>query len=93
MAYITNLEVRKILEDFMRKIPEWNEKILMEPIKYAISVKVNGRVFMYLCPRRDKFLVETFSREGKWTGYPVNTSDDLESLMNLIKSNMEKKAK
>ena len=60
LSYITNMEARKILEDLIKELPSWKkDKILIEPIKYAISVKVGGRVFMYLGPRRDKFLVET----------------------------------
>jgi hypothetical protein len=46
LSYITNLSIRKLLEDFIKELPSWNkDKILIEPIKYAISVKC-GRVFM-----------------------------------------------
>lgn len=94
LAYITVPEVRKILESLLQEIPNWKkDRILIEPIKYAISVKVSGRVFMYLSPKRDKFLVETNNLEGKWVGFPVNTKEDLNALMDLIKDNLEKKAK
>lgn len=56
-------------------------------------MKVGGKVFMYLAPRRDKFLVETYNLEGKWGGFPVNSQEDLDGLIDLMKSNMEKKAK
>ena len=94
LSYITNHGIRQILGDLIKELPNWKkDKILIEPIKYAISVKVSGRVFMYLAPRRDKFLVETYNNEGKWTGFPVNSKEDLVVLMDLIKSNMEKKSK
>ncbi len=94
LSYITNQDVRRILESLLIELPNWKkDRILIEPIKYSISVKVGGKVFMYLSPRRDKFLVETYSFEGKWTGYPVNSAEDLKMLMDLMKSNMEKKLK
>jgi hypothetical protein len=94
LSYITVAEVRNILEAFIKQLPDWKkDRILIEPIKYSISVKINGRVFMYLSPRRDKFLVETNNTEGKWTGYHVNSEDDLNALIDLLKDNMEKKSK
>ena len=48
---------------------------------------------MYLSPRRDKFLVETNNLEGKWVGHPVNSKEDLNGLIDLMKGNMEKKLK
>lgn len=94
LSYITSLEVRKIMEALLADLPNWKkDRILIEPIKYAISVKVGGKVFMYLAPRRDKFLVETYNPEGKWVGLPVNSKEDLDGLIDLMKANMEKKAK
>lgn len=94
LSYITSLEVRKIMEALIADLPNWKkDRILIEPIKYAISVKVGGKVFMYLAPRRDKFLVETYNLEGKWVGSPVNSKEDLDGLIDLMKSNMEKKSK
>ena len=58
-----------------------------------IYVIVGVKLFMYLSPRRDKFLVETDNPEGKWTGYPVNSREDLDNVIDLIKENMEKKSK
>jgi hypothetical protein len=94
LEYITSLDVRGILKSLIDDLPNWKkDRILKEPIKYAISVKVGGKVFMYLSPRRDKFLVETYNPEGKWVGYPVNSSEDLDNLIDLMKGNMEKKSK
>jgi len=94
LAYITSFEVREILKSLIDDLPNWKkDRILIEPIKYAISVKVSGKVFMYLSPRRDKFLVETYNSEGKWVGHPVNSREDLDGLIDLMKGNMEKKSK
>jgi hypothetical protein len=94
VQYIKSSEVRKILDSLITDLPNWKkDKILIEPIKYSISVKVGGKVFMYLSPRRDKFLVETYNPEGKWVGYSVNSSDDLNGLLDIMKGSMEKKSK
>jgi hypothetical protein len=94
IEYITSSDVREILKSLIDDLPNWKkDKILIEPIKYAISVKVSGKVFMYLSTRRDKFLVETYNPEGKWVAYPVNSRQDLDGLMDLMKGNMEKKSK
>lgn len=61
--------------------------------KYAISGKMGGKVFMHLSLRRDNFSVDTHNAEGQWTSYPVNSREDLEMLMALMKSNMENKPK
>jgi hypothetical protein len=89
---ITTPDVRKILESLIADLPSWKkDKILIEPDKYSISVKAERKVFMYLSPRRDKFLVETNNPEGKWVAYSVNSNEDLNRLMVLMKGNMEKK--
>ena len=94
LGYITSSDVRKILKSLIDDLPNWKkDRILIEPIKYSISVKVGGKVFMYLSPRRDKFLVETYNIEGKWVGLPVNSKEDLDGLLDLMKGNMEKKSK
>jgi hypothetical protein len=93
-GYLTNQESRGILASLLSDLPNWGkEKILIEPIKYAISVKIGGKVFMHLALRRDNFIVDTHSAEGKWTSYPVNSRGDLDMLMALMKSNMENKLK
>lgn len=93
LAYITDIDVREIASQFLKDVMQWKkDKILIEAIKYSISSKVNNRVFMYLSPRRRAFVVETFNSEGKWTGFTVNTKDDLDNVIGLVKTNVEKKS-
>ena len=78
----------------MSSINELGEgNIQAEAIKYAVSLKVNGRVFAYFSPRRNSFHIEMDNQEGKWTSYPVNDKKDLEELFEQIKNNFEKKKK
>lgn len=89
LNYITDDKVRKTVEELLKEIQEWDKDILIEPIKYSISIKVSGRVFTYLEPRRKHFLVSTYDRENKWTGFPIQQPDDLNEVKNLLKSNYE----
>lgn len=91
LNYITDDNVRKIAEKLLGEIQDWDrDNILIEAIKYAISLKVSGRVFMYLDPRRKRFLVSTWDDEDKWSSFPIQQPDDLsQELRNLLKGNYE----
>ena len=56
-------------------------------------MKVNGRVFAYLVPRRKAYLIATYNAEDKWTPYPIKSDDDLANVKNMAKAAMERKAK
>lgn len=91
LNYITNPDVRRTVEEFLSEIKSWDEaRILFEPTKDSISLKISGRVFSYIHPRRKHFLVATYDNEGKWTGFPINQEEDLESVRVLLKSNIER---
>lgn len=91
LNYITDSKVRKTVEDFLKEIKEWDaDNILIEPTKYDISIKVSGRVFSYLGPRRKHFIIYTYDNENKWTGFPIQQAEDLEKVKILLKGNYEK---
>jgi hypothetical protein len=70
------------------EIQAWDtQRVLVEPTKYDISIKTSGRVIAYLGPRRKHFIVYTNDQEGKWTGYPINSENDFESVKLIIHSN------
>ena len=74
MAYITDDQARAAAKSLLDEIASWDtNKVLPEAIKYAISLKVSGRVFAYLSPRRKHFIVETHNGDGKWTGYSIES--------------------
>jgi len=79
LNYITDVEVRAIVKTLLEQIAGWDTtgKILIEPIKYSIALKVSGRNFAYISPRRKFFLIETFNQDGKWVGYPIHSNEDL----------------
>lgn len=89
--YITDPKIRTLARDLVSEIQAWDtQRVLVEPTKYDISLKVSGRLFAYIGPRRKHFMIYTYDPEGKWAGYPVNSEDDLESIKPLIQSSFNK---
>ncbi|MCH7922239.1 MAG: DUF91 domain-containing protein [Nitrospinae bacterium] len=91
LNYITNPDVKGTVEALLSEIKSWNEtRIQIEPTKDDISLKISGRVFSYINPRRKHFMVSTYDNEGKWTGFPINQEEDLEPVRVLLKANIER---
>ncbi len=94
LNYITDVAVRAKVTSLLDEIKNWRPgSIALDPIKYAISMKVNGRVFAYLSPRRRYYLIGTFDSDDEWKGYPVKGDDDLAAVKPIIKAAMEKRIK
>lgn len=90
-GYITDAKIKKLAQEMVAKIEGWDpERILAEAVKFAISIKVAGRVVAYVGPRRRHFVVSTRDAEGKWTGYPVNSENDLEVVLPLVQASFYK---
>lgn len=89
--YITDSKVRSLAEGLVGDIQSWDpDKILVEAIKYAISIKVAGRVVAYIEPRRKHFLLSTYDIEGKWGGQPINSKSDVETFLPVVKAYYER---
>lgn len=90
--YITDTKIRTLARSLVSEIQAWDtQRVLVEPTKYDISIKVSGRVFAYIGPRRKHFMVYTNDPEGKWTGYPMNGEADLKFVKSLIQENFSEK--
>jgi len=91
LKYITDREANRMVDELIKEIQSWDpSKIVIEPTKTDISLKVSGRVFSYIGPRRKYFIVYTYDGERKWNGYPVHQKEDLDQVKALLKSNVEK---
>jgi hypothetical protein len=89
--YITDAKMRSLAQELVAQIQEWDPKrVLVEPTKYDISIKVLGRVVAYVNPRRRHFMVGTYDAEGKWIGYRVNSESDLEAVIPPVRSNFDR---
>ena len=82
--YVTDEAARDRMRRFVAEVEGWDrEGITAEPTKSDISMKTGGRVFAYLCPRRNHFFVYTYDGEGEWRGNPVKEEGDVEAVMAL----------
>ena len=92
LNYITDTAVRAKVTALLDEIKNWKPgNISIDPIKYSISLKVNGRVFSYLSPRRQHYLIGTFDADDEWKEYSVKSDDDLATVKPIIKAAMERR--
>lgn len=94
MNYITDGTVRAKVTALLDEIKNWNPgNISIDPIKYAVSMKVRGRVFAYLAPRRQHYVISTFDASDEWKDYAVKTDDDLATVKPIAKAAMERRTR
>lgn len=90
LGYITDAGARALLSGLLDEVKQWAPgRLALDAIKYAVSMKVDGRVFAYAEPRRKHFVVSTNNSEGVWTAYPVRGADDLDAVKPLMRAAME----
>jgi hypothetical protein len=94
LEYITDTAVRAKVTSLLDEIKTWKSgSISMDATKNAISMKVNGRVFAALYPRRQHYVIDTLDADAKWKGYPVKSDDDLSNVKAIMKTAMERRMK
>jgi hypothetical protein len=94
LAYITDIQVRELLSAFLQEMEAWRPgAISTDPVKNAISIKIKGRVFAYIYPRRQSFLLGTYDASDVWTEYPVRGADDLDASKPIARAAMERRVK
>lgn len=93
LTYITDTVVREKVAALLEEIKNWRPgSIALGPIKYAISMKINGRVFAYFYPRRKHYLLATYNDQEEWTEYSIKDDDDLAKVKPIMKAAMERRA-
>ncbi len=91
LEYITDINVRNTAKELLMEVQNWDKQnISVEPIKYDVSMKISGRVFAYLSPRRRFFGFYTYDPEDKWGWFPVIQADDLATSKTILRSNIDK---
>ncbi len=94
LNYITDVAIRTKVSTLLDEIKNWKPgNISIDSIKYALSMKVNGRVFAYLKPRRQHYLIATYDASDEWKDYAVKTDDDLATIKPIAKAAMERRVK
>lgn len=90
-AYITDPRLRGMAQELVALIQSWDaEKVLVEAIKYAISIKHSGRVIAYVEPRRKSFVLSTYDSEGKWTSQNIGNKADLDQFVPIVRACFER---
>jgi hypothetical protein len=90
LKYITDDHVRTRVLELLEEAKGWKPgAILLDPIKYSISMKVNNRVFAYLSARRRFFVISTYDSDQQWRDFPVKTAEDLANIRITMKASME----
>jgi hypothetical protein len=92
LAYITDEKVRAQAAALLDEIRTWNPgNISLDAIKYSISMKIKGKLFAYLSPRRKHFLIATYDADDVWKEYAIHSEDELLNVKALIKAAMERR--
>jgi Endonuclease NucS len=92
LNYITDVAVRAKVSGLLDEIRNWKTgNISVDPLKYGISMKVNGHVFAYFYPRRKHYIIGTYDANNDWKDYAVKTDDDLITLKPIVKAAMERR--
>ncbi len=93
LTYITDESVRGKVAALLDEIKNWRPgSISLDPIKSAISMKVNGSVFAYFHARRKHFILATDNDQEEWTEYSIKDDDDLARVKPIMKAAMERSA-
>jgi hypothetical protein len=93
LNYIKDNAVRTKMSALLEEIKNWKPgNISIDPIKYSISLKINGRVFAYLSPRRQHFMIATYDTNDDWKEYAVKTDEDLATVKSIARAAMERRA-
>ena len=82
LSYVTDLEVRGKVSALLEEIGTWSPgRISLDPIKDAVSMKVNGKVFAYFYPRRkhpwNASKDDRCDTGSARVGLPVGTQDSI----------------
>ena len=94
LSYITDATARARAVSAIEQVRGlWQGRTAVDPLKYAISLKVDGKVVAYVHPRRKNFLISTYNAEDRWTPYTIQSDDDLTSTIHLMEEYVQRRLK
>ncbi len=94
LGYITDPDVRAKATALLDEIKSWKPAgISLDPIKYAVSMRVGGRVFAYFSPRRKHYILSTYNADEEWTDYSIKDDEDLAKVKSIMRAAMERRVK
>ncbi len=91
MNYIQDEEVKNRFKSMLNSVREFDsKKITVDAVKNDVSVKVSGKVISYICPRRKNFIIYTYDTDSEWKPFSIDSMEDSENALRIIKMNFEK---
>ncbi len=92
LSYITDPDVNGKVKTLLGEIKLLKtERISIDPTQDAVSMKIDGRVFGYIFPRRKHYLISTYDTDEKWTDYPIHGQEELDNVLPLLKAAIERR--
>ena len=89
--YITDTDVKNLAQELVKEMVAWNpDKMFVEAIKYAISIKFEGRVVAYMEPRRKHIMWSTYDAEENWTSQQINSQSDIDAFQPTVRAHFER---
>lgn len=89
-SYITNRRAREQARKLVDEIQSWYpERVSVVPTKSDISLRIPGRVFAVLTPRRAFFNVYTYNDAGEWTRYKIESESDVDAVRSLARARLD----
>lgn len=77
--YITDPTIRALAKEMVSQVQVWDpDRVKVDPIQDAISIKRSGRVVAYLYPRRKFFHIGFYDVEGKWVAAKMSSKEDID---------------
>ena len=90
LAYIEEPVWRNQVKDLLDQVRHWDpDRITVKATKYDISLKVSGKLFGYIYPRKKFFGVGTWDTQDNWTTHQVKNQEQLQQVTELLKNNLE----
>jgi hypothetical protein len=87
LDYATDPQVRDRIMRLIEDAKQWAVgHVSIDPIKYSLSFKVNGRWFAYLDVRRRHFLVGMFDDDETYKNFPVKSEAEFENVVQKMKT-------
>ena len=84
--------MRSKVSTLLDEIKNWKPgNVSLDPIKNAVSIKVNNRVFAYFYPRRKHYVLATYNADEEWTEYSIKDDDDLGKVKPIMRAAMDRR--
>lgn len=92
LNFVTDQDARNGLVNAINEISLWDsDRIVIDPIQDHLSLKVSGKVFAHISPRRKFFYFGTYNGDGVWTDYKVSSDDEKSAAMPFVKQSLEQR--